>query len=201
MNICSTLEAYKPKCSQLEPLINVNDICILRNELAKWAFWNVCKIIEPIVGADRSIRSARVEAVSKKESNIILTRSLKQWIPLEVRSKPLQQITQQPALQASSQTVVKSCSRPRQLQFKNLILTKVILFLSFKQLAYSVSYNLSLIFQIFTFLQDECTLYLPSLNPKASGMTCVLHQLAKKRTLLWYTYVNTCWMLSTTLHY
>ena len=121
--LLSLLEAYKPKSNQLDPSIKINDICILKNEQVKRAFWMLCRVVELIIGPDGSVRSARVEVTSKEKGKTILTRSLKYLIPMEIRSQPPQQDSQltgqraaakaQPPAQASSQPAAKPRSRPR----------------------------------------------------------------------------------------
>ena len=72
--LLSLLEAYKPRGNQLDPSIKINDVCILKNEQVKRAFWKICKVVELIVGADGSVRSARVEVISKDKGKTVLTR-------------------------------------------------------------------------------------------------------------------------------
>ncbi len=126
--LLSLLEAYRPKGSQSEPDIKVNDVFILKNEQVKRTFWKLCKVVELIKGADGSVRSARIEVISNNKGKKMLNRSLKYLIPLEIRSQPLLQATpaKQPGHQAASSTnaaaqkgmqalqpAAEQCTRPR----------------------------------------------------------------------------------------
>eukprot|EP00794_Sanderia_malayensis_P016278 gene16278-biopygen13832 len=91
------LEAYQPKGkenSSSNPIINLNDIVVVRNEQEKRTFWKIGKVIKLIVGNDGSTRSAQVE-VSSKNGKTVLKRSLKHLVPLEIRSQSSQSDTQQ----------------------------------------------------------------------------------------------------------
>jgi len=84
--LVSLLEKYRPrKDSMFNPDININDMCILRNEQVKRAFWKLCKVEELITGADGSTRSAKVSVIANDGKKKILIRSLKHLIPLEIQ--------------------------------------------------------------------------------------------------------------------
>ena len=86
--LVSLLEKYRPrKDSMFNPDVKINDICIIRNEQVKRAFWKLCKVEELITGADGSTRSARVSVMANDGKKKILIRSLKHLIPLEIQDQ------------------------------------------------------------------------------------------------------------------
>ena len=85
--LLNLMESYRPKSPQNGPIVNVDDICILKNEQEKRSFWKLCRIGELLVGKDGTVRSARVEVCSKDGGKKTLNRSLKFLIPLEVRER------------------------------------------------------------------------------------------------------------------
>lgn len=103
------LEAYKPKDNLSEPIIQINDIVILRNEQEKRSFWKLGKVVELLTGTDGTVRSARVQVAGGMK---VLNRSLKHLIPLEVRSMPSQQDTHaaQQTTYAAAATAVRACA-------------------------------------------------------------------------------------------
>ena len=88
--LLSLLEAYRPKESMLNLIIEVNEVCLLRNEQSKRSFWKLCRVVELLPGSDGSVRAARVEVISDGGGKKVLNRSLKHLIPLEVRCSSLQ---------------------------------------------------------------------------------------------------------------
>ena len=84
--LLSLLGKYRPrKDSMFNPDININDICIIKNEQVKRAFWKLCKVEELITGADGSTRSAKVSVIASDGKKKILIRSLKHLIPFEIQ--------------------------------------------------------------------------------------------------------------------
>ena len=123
--LLSLLEKYRPcKDSMFDPDIKINDVCILRNDHQKRAFWKLCKVEELIKGADGSVRSAKVLTLSDDGKKRVLIRSLKNLIPLEIRVPlslpegqpvstsshvPAQQQAQQQARQQTQQQAKPQC--------------------------------------------------------------------------------------------
>ena len=83
--LSALLQAYRPKDSGKEPVINVNDIVLLRNDQQKRNFWKLGKIIQLIKGTDGSVRAAKLQVGSLNGKKVI-NRALKLLIPLEVTS-------------------------------------------------------------------------------------------------------------------
>ena len=81
--LSALLQAYRPKDSGKEPVINVNDIVLLRNDQQKRNFWKLGKIIQLIKGTDGSVRAAKLQVGSLNGKKVI-NRALKLLIPLEV---------------------------------------------------------------------------------------------------------------------
>ena len=81
----SLLEAYKPRDGNKEPIVEVGDIVIMRNEHEKRSFWKLAEIVELYKGEDQSIRAAKIQVAG--EGKKVLNRSLKHLIPLEIRSQ------------------------------------------------------------------------------------------------------------------
>lgn len=120
--LLNLMESYRPKSPQNEPIIDVDDVCILKNEQEKRSFWKLCRIAELLVGIDGAVRSARVEVCAKDGGKKTLNRSLKFLIPLEVRDRqeskqpmpPQSPITQSPHAQTASPRVsVPQSARPK----------------------------------------------------------------------------------------
>ena len=115
--LLSLLEKYKPRNnSMFNPDIKINDVCIIRNEQVKRAFWKLCKVEELLTGADGSTRAAKVSVISNDGNKKVLVRSLKHLIPLEIEishlpldkqstnsAEPACALTQQPSNAASAQ--------------------------------------------------------------------------------------------------
>ena len=115
--LLSLLEKYKPRNnSMFNPDIKINDVCIIRNEQVKRAFWKLCKVEELLTGADGSTRAAKVSVISNDGNKKVLVRSLKHLIPLEIENshlpldkqstnsaEPACALTQQPSNAASAQ--------------------------------------------------------------------------------------------------
>ena len=83
--LLNLLEAYKPRDGNKEPIVEVGDIVLVRNEQDKRSFWKLAEIIELYKGEDHSIRAAKIRGAG--EDKRILNRSLKHLIPLEIRSE------------------------------------------------------------------------------------------------------------------
>ena len=83
--LLSLLEAYKPRDGSKEPIVEVGDIVIMRNEHEKRSFWKLAEIIELYKGEDQSIRAAKIQVAG--DGKKVLNRSLKHLIPLEIRSQ------------------------------------------------------------------------------------------------------------------
>ena len=79
------MECYKPKNNVKELIVNCGDVVLLKDEQSKRSFWKLCKVIELIVGADGSVRSAKIQVGGSKGK--IFRRPLKLLIPLEISSK------------------------------------------------------------------------------------------------------------------
>ena len=83
----SLLEKYKPRNNSIfNPNIKINDVCIIRNEQAKRAFWKLCRVEQLKIGADGSTRSAKVSVMSSDGTKKVLVKSLKHLIPLEIEN-------------------------------------------------------------------------------------------------------------------
>jgi len=63
--------------------IKIGDIVLLREDGTVRALWKLAKIVEPIMGRDGHIRSARIQLMSK-DKVIKLRRPIQHLIPLEV---------------------------------------------------------------------------------------------------------------------
>ena len=78
------MEGYRPKDKQQEPNISVGDIVLLKDDSKKRAFWNLCKILELIVGTDGRVRSAKVQIAGEKGQGKVSRRLLTLLVPLEI---------------------------------------------------------------------------------------------------------------------
>ena len=76
------MEAYKTKQLRKESSISVGDVCILRNDQTKRAFWKLCKVSELLTGSDGNVRAAKVEVISPGGKQLI-RRPLQHLNPLE----------------------------------------------------------------------------------------------------------------------
>eukprot|EP00794_Sanderia_malayensis_P015494 gene15494-biopygen11958 len=81
--LMSLLQAFRPQGVSKEPVINVNDIVLLRNDQKKRNFWKLAKVINLFKGKDGSVRAAKVQ-VASTEGKKVLNRALKLLIPLEM---------------------------------------------------------------------------------------------------------------------
>ena len=68
------MEVYRPKDKQQEPNISVGDIVLLKDDSKKRAFWNLCKILELIVGTDGRVRSAKIQIAGEKSQGKVFRR-------------------------------------------------------------------------------------------------------------------------------
>ena len=57
--LLNLLEAYKPRDGNKEPIVEVGDIVLVRNEQDKQSFWKLAEIIELYKGEDHSIHAAK----------------------------------------------------------------------------------------------------------------------------------------------
>ena len=83
--LLSLLEAYRPRSGNEEPMIEIGDIVILRNDHQKRSFWKLAKVTELYKGEDGSVRSAKVQVAG--DGKKVFTRSLKHLIPLEISTQ------------------------------------------------------------------------------------------------------------------
>ena len=81
------MEVYRPKDKQQEPNISVGDIVLLKDDSKKRAFWNLCKIIELIVGTDGRVRSAKIQIAGEKSQGKVFRGPLTLPVPLEISCK------------------------------------------------------------------------------------------------------------------
>jgi len=77
------MEAYKTKQVRKGPAISVGDVCILRNDQTKRAFWKLCRESELLTGNDDDVRAAKVE-VTASSGKQVFRRLLQHLIPLEI---------------------------------------------------------------------------------------------------------------------
>ena len=78
------IEVYRPKDKQQEPNISVGDIVPLKDDSKKRAFWNLCKILELIVGTDGRVRSAKIQIAGEKSQGKVFRRPLTLLVPYYV---------------------------------------------------------------------------------------------------------------------
>ena len=77
------LESTKINADGKKPIVNVDDILMLKDDQTKRTFWKSCKVIELISGTDGNIRAAKIQLVADKGKRIFI-RPLKLLVPLEV---------------------------------------------------------------------------------------------------------------------
>ena len=100
--LVSLMEAYKSKQVTKQPLISVGDVCILKNDQAKRAFWKLCKVSELLTGKDGNVRAARVEVTSSRGKHLF-RRPIQHLVPLEIRANFSDLHTQPQAKDAQAQ--------------------------------------------------------------------------------------------------
>ena len=77
------LESTKINVDGKKPIVNVDDIVMLKDDQTKRTFWKSCKVIELMSGTDGNIRAAKIQLVADKGKRIFI-RPLKLLVPLEV---------------------------------------------------------------------------------------------------------------------
>eukprot|EP00794_Sanderia_malayensis_P021467 gene21467-biopygen1183 len=112
--LMSLLQAFRPQGVSKEPVINVNDIVLLRNDQKKRNFWKLAKVINLFKGKDGSVRAAKVQ-VASTEGKKVLNRALKLLIPLEI---PTNNANDQNGNSNLQESVTCQQSKPKQAQGK-----------------------------------------------------------------------------------
>ena len=117
--LSALLQAYRPRAGSKEPVVNLNDIVLLRNDQQKRNFWKLGKIVELFKGADGSVRAAKVQVASQSGKKLV-NRALNLLIPLEVPINKTNnlQVTEpcergKPAAAQARRQAVSSSDRPR----------------------------------------------------------------------------------------
>ena len=111
--LSSHMEAYKTKEVRKGPSISVGDVCILRNDKTKRAFWKLCRVSELLIGNDGNVRDAKVEVTSSSGKQVF-RRPLQHLIPLEITTNT-NDLHKQPAKDAhmhESSICAASVDRP-----------------------------------------------------------------------------------------
>ena len=66
------LESTKINADGKKPIVNVDDIVMVKDDQTKRTFWKICKVIELISGTDGNIRAAKIQLVADKGKRIYL---------------------------------------------------------------------------------------------------------------------------------
>ena len=112
-------QVYRPRAGSKEPVINLNDIVLLRNDQQKRNFWKSGKIVQLFKGADGSVRAAKVQVASQSGKKLV-NRALNLLIPLEVPSNKTNNLQEtepcergKPVAAQVRRQAVSSSDRPR----------------------------------------------------------------------------------------
>ena len=81
------MEVYRPRDKKQEPNISVSDIVLLKDDSKKRSFWNLCTILELIVGTNGRVKSAKIQIAGERGKGKIFRRPLKLLVPLEISCK------------------------------------------------------------------------------------------------------------------
>ena len=111
--LSSLMEAYKTKQVREGPSISVGDVCILKNDQTKRAFWKLCRVSELLTGNYGNVRAAKVEVTSSNGKQVF-RRPLQHLTPLEITTNS-NDLPKQPAKDAhvhESSTPTASADRP-----------------------------------------------------------------------------------------